>query len=113
MLFWVGSSVNWLIHFLAVSWLPALVGFAVGLIIGSLVTRRQAEQEKKADTRTPDERIDALEGELKSARAMLDAKDEDAKAVSSAIDELDKAIKRANGRLKLIVKAIKRTKGGS
>jgi peptidoglycan hydrolase CwlO-like protein len=105
--------VNWLIQFLAVSWLPALVAFAVGLIVGSLVTRRQAEQDKAADTKTPDERIDALQDELKSARAMLEAKDDDAKAASKAIDDLDKAIKRANGRLKLIVKAIKRAKGGS
>lgn len=101
---------NWLIHFLAVSWLPALVGFAVGLIVGSFVTRRQAEQEKSADTRTPDERLDAVQSELKSARAMLEAKDDDAKAASKAIDDLDKAVKRANGRLKLIVKAIKRNK---
>lgn len=55
--------------------------------------------------------LDALEREIRAARARLAESDDEAGKMAQELDSLDKAIKRANGRLKLLLRAVQRATG--
>lgn len=61
----------------------------------------------------PGRLIDALETEIKNAKALLAAEARRSDLMGEIADELDGAVKRANGRLKLLAKSLKNNSNSS
>lgn len=68
--------------------------------------------EKPVDRKKAAKLLDALEAELKAARARLDQDAEERADFAEGLDALDQAIRRVNTRLKLIIKAVKNARRG-
>ncbi|MGE0408880.1 MAG: hypothetical protein AB7P23_06410 [Amphiplicatus sp.] len=82
--------------FTAASFLLAIAGFLCGIGTGWLLWRRAAGTPPAA---APIADLDAVESEIKAARALLDEDRAATQDYSEALADLDGAIKRANGRL--------------
>jgi hypothetical protein len=108
--------------------LPAIAALVFGIAVGWLIwggwrnragagSLREGDSPGDAATPQPDGhgvpfrngmKLDAIEHEIKNARALLDDREEAAKAFADELTTVDAAIKRANGRLKLILRAVKK-----
>lgn len=117
---------NAVLDMLATGWPLMLVGFGLGLVTQSLITRKSQDEASDGDafaaetsetlvTETPvielapgEDGFAALEVELKKARKLISSDAQDIQETKEALKTLDEAIKRANGRLKLLTKAVRR-----
>lgn len=96
---------------LSVGWPLALIGFALGALVGVRMARPARDDGPHAPLlEHGEDGMEVLAAELKAAKEMLAAEGADNEAAAETLTALDEAIKRANGRLKLIAKAVKKTK---
>lgn len=96
---------------LSAGWPLALLGFALGALVGVWIARQPRESKTQEPVLEPGEDgIEVLAAELKAAKEMLAAEETENQAAAETLTALDDAIKRANGRLKLIAKAVKKAK---
>ncbi|MFQ5563217.1 MAG: hypothetical protein ACE5FO_06580 [Parvularculaceae bacterium] len=68
---------------------------------------QECQTENPVDREKAAKLLDALEDELKAARARIERDAEESAALADGLAALDETIKRVNGRLKFIVKAVK------